>query len=99
MKDEYDFTHAVRGPVLPPQPGTSRVTIRLDDEVLEWFREQVHAAGGGDYQRLMNGVLRAHVDQRETLEGMLRRVIREEIAAAGVSRQPGSAPIPDRSEQ
>jgi hypothetical protein len=82
MKDEYDendFRRAVRGPVVPMPPGYTRITMRMDDEVLEWFRVKVHRAGGGNYQRLMNDVLREHIRQKESMEEMLRRVIREEL--------------------
>lgn len=62
--------------------GTTRVTIRLDNEVLNWFREQVNARGGGNYQRLINDALRRHVTHAEdgTLEETLRKVIREELS-------------------
>jgi hypothetical protein len=53
-KKEYDFSKGKRGPLVPIPPGKTRITIRLDDEVLDWFRAQVHAAGGGDYQSLIN---------------------------------------------
>jgi hypothetical protein len=82
MKDEYDendFRHAVRGAVFPMPPGYTQITIRMDDEILEWFRATVHRAGGGNYQRLMNDALREHIRQRETMEEMLRRVVREEL--------------------
>ena len=56
------------------------MTIRLDDDILEWFRDQVHAAGGGNYQTLTNAALREHIRQRkEPLEATLRRVVREEL--------------------
>jgi uncharacterized protein (DUF4415 family) len=61
MKAEYDFSKGVRGPVVPLRPGTTRVTIALDDEVLDWFRNQVNAAGGGNYARLVNAALREHI--------------------------------------
>jgi hypothetical protein len=52
----------------------------LDDEVLAWFREQVHIAGGGNYQTLINEALRQYIQQsREPLEETLRRVVREEL--------------------
>ena len=54
MRKEYDFTKARRGAVLPVATGKTRITIRLDDDILEWFRAQVHAAGGGNYQTLIN---------------------------------------------
>jgi uncharacterized protein (DUF4415 family) len=84
MKREYDFSKAKRGPVIAPPKGKTRITIRLDDEVLNWFREQVDSAGGGNYQTLMNDVLREHIARvREPLEATLRRVIREEMRRAG----------------
>ena len=53
---------------------------RIDDDVLEWFRDQVDAAGGGSYQALMNQALREWITSREEpLEDLLRRVIREEM--------------------
>ena len=84
MKKEYDFTKAKRGPVVSPAPGKTRVTIRLDNETLDWFRDQVEAAGGGNYQTLINEALREHISRRrEPLESTIRRVIREELRRAG----------------
>ena len=52
----------------------------IDDDVLEWFRKQVHAAGGGNYQTVMNRALREHMEhQVEPLEDTIRRVLREVI--------------------
>jgi uncharacterized protein (DUF4415 family) len=80
MRKEYDFSQARRGPVVPIPPGKTRITIRIDDDVLQWFKDQVHGAGGGNYQTLLNAVLREHVkSKREPLEDTLRRVIREEL--------------------
>lgn len=84
MKKEYDFRRGVRGPVLRTPPGKTRITIRLDDDILDWFREQAHAAGGGSYQTLINMALREYVDSKtESLEGTLRRVVREELKRYG----------------
>ena len=81
MKKEYDFRRGKRGPVVPVPSGKTRITIRLDDDVLAWFREQVHAAGGGNYQTLINLALRDFIaEKREPLEKTLRRVLREELA-------------------
>jgi len=83
MKREYDFSKAKRGPVMPSPKGKTRITIRLDDEVIAWFRDQVDKAGGGNYQSLINDALREHIGRsREPLEATLRRVIREEIRRA-----------------
>jgi uncharacterized protein (DUF4415 family) len=82
MRKEYDFSRAKRGAVIPVPPGKTRITIRLDDDLVEWFKDQVHAAGGGNYQTLINVALREYVDRkREPLEETLRRVIREELRA------------------
>ena len=65
-------------------PGKTRVTIRLDDDILDWFRQQVDDAGGGNYQTLINEALRSFMHQKqESLETTVRRVIREEIRRAG----------------
>lgn len=83
MKREYDFSKAKRGAVVALPKGKTRITIRLDDEILAWFRDQVERAGGGNYQSIINEVLRQHVQQaREPLEKIIRRVIREELRRA-----------------
>jgi len=80
MKKNYDFSKARRGPVIRAPRGKTRITIRIDDDVLEWFRKLVHAAGGGSYQTMMNRALREHMEgQVEPLEETLRRVLREVI--------------------
>lgn len=82
MRKEYDFSGARRGSVVPAPAGKTRVTIRLDEDLIEWFKNQVHATGGGNYQTLINSALREHVERkREPLEETLRRVIREELRA------------------
>jgi uncharacterized protein (DUF4415 family) len=84
MKKEYDFSKGKRGPVLRVPPGKTRVTIRLDDDILNWFRQQVDDAGGGNYQTLINDALRSFMRQKqESLETTLRRVIRDEIRRVG----------------
>ncbi len=80
MKDRYDFSKGRRGAVLPPAPGKTRITIRLDTDLIEWFRTQVEKAGGGNYQTLMNNALREYISrQDEPIEKVLRRVVREEL--------------------
>jgi uncharacterized protein (DUF4415 family) len=84
MDTEYDFSQGKRGAIDPLPAGKTRITIRLDNEVLEWFREQIHAAGGGNYQTLINDALCEHIrHRREPLETTLRRVLREELERAG----------------
>ena len=80
IKTEYDFSKGQRGAVVPIPSGKTRITIRLDNDVLEWFREEVTAGGGGNYQTLINNVLRQYVQQQnDPLEIILRRVVREEL--------------------
>jgi uncharacterized protein (DUF4415 family) len=83
MKREYNFSHGKRGPVARAPKGKTRITIRLDDDLLDWFRQQVDLTGGGNYQSLINDALRQHVRRaQEPLEATLRRVIREELSSA-----------------
>lgn len=80
MKKEYDFSKGKRGAVRPVAKGKTRITIRIDDDILEWFRGEVDAAGGGSYQTLINGALREYLkQQQQPLEELLRRVVREEL--------------------
>ena len=82
MRKEYDFSHARRGPVLPVVTGKTRITIRIDDDILDWYRAQVDAAGGGNYQTVINQTLRrAMSEAAEPLEAVVRRVIRAELRA------------------
>ena len=84
MRQEYDFSKGKRGAVVPIPAGKTRVTIRLDDDVLDWFRDEVEKAGGGNYQSLINLALRDFVNRsKEPLEKTLRRVIREELRRVG----------------
>lgn len=80
MRKEYDFSGGRRGALDPVSPGKTRITIRLDDDVLDWFRDRADAAGGGNYQTMINAALRAHVNRSaEPLEDTLRRIVREEL--------------------
>jgi uncharacterized protein (DUF4415 family) len=83
MKREYDFRNGKRGPVVEAPKSKTRITIRLDGDILDWFRDQVDRAGGGNYQTLINEALRQHMQRSdEPFEKTLRRVIREEIRRA-----------------
>lgn len=89
MNENYDFSKGKRGAVNPAPTGKTRITIRLDDDVIAWFREQVEAAGGGSYQTLINQALREHIWRaQEPLEDTLRRVIREELQGPGYNATP-----------
>jgi uncharacterized protein (DUF4415 family) len=73
-------------PAPPPPKGKTRITIRLDDDILDWFREQVNAVGGGNYQTMINSALREHIENRSVpLEKTLRKVIREELRRRGAA--------------
>ena len=88
MKKFYDFSKGRRGAVIPTPPGKTRITIRIDDDVLDWFREQVDAAGGGNYQTMMNQALREYAQGgAETLEETLRRVLGEVLPASRPRRK------------
>ena len=83
MKKEYDFSKGKRGAVVPAPKGKTRITIRIDDDILDWFRGTVDEAGGGNYQTLINDALREYItNQQELIEVILRRVVREELTAA-----------------
>ena len=89
MKKQYDFSHGRRGAVLRVPSGKTRITIRIDDDILQWFRGQVHKAGGGSYQTLINDALRSFAESAEPrFEETLRRVLREELARYRPGRKP-----------
>lgn len=82
MKANYDMTKAKRGAVLPPA-GKTRITIYLDDAILEAFRQRAEQEGKG-YQTLINEALAASLAQNNApvTIGTLRKVLREELHAA-----------------
>ncbi len=87
MKKEYDFSRGKRGRVVAPEPtprGKTRITIRIDEDVLDFFLKQADASGGGlGYQTLINEALRQHAENKSPkLEDTLRRIVREELRAA-----------------
>jgi uncharacterized protein (DUF4415 family) len=82
MKKEYNFKKGKRGAIIPLAKGKTRITIRIDDVVLDWFRNQVDEVGGGSYQTLINNALRDYINhEQEPIEVILRRVVREELTA------------------
>lgn len=88
MRKEYDFSNGKRGAVLA-SPGKTRITIMLDDDVIEFFRARAEAQGGG-YQTMINAALRAAIAQSKETDAeqapvtaaTLRRILREELDAA-----------------
>jgi uncharacterized protein (DUF4415 family) len=82
MKLNYDFSKARRGAVIPPSGNKVRITIRLDKDIVEWFKSRVEESGGGNYQTLLNNALHEYITNRdESIEKVLRRVVREELHA------------------
>jgi uncharacterized protein (DUF4415 family) len=80
MKRQYDFSKARRGPPVPPTPGKTRITIRLDNNVIEHFQVAVDRAGGGNYQTLINDALREYI-RGARIESVVRRAVRQEVGA------------------
>jgi uncharacterized protein (DUF4415 family) len=76
---DIDFSRAKRGAVVPLEPGKTKISIRLDNKILEYFRGLVEKAGGGNYQSLINEALLEHIYTRSTLE-IVRQAVREELA-------------------
>ncbi len=90
MRKEDNFSKGKRGPVIvlmigtmEPDPNKVRITIRLDADIVDYFKDQVHEAGGGNYQTMINSALRQYLDKKQDPmnEATLRRVIREELRA------------------
>jgi uncharacterized protein (DUF4415 family) len=84
MKDQYDFSKGKRGRVLPPEPeseGKTRITIRLDQDIVDrFFRIAEESGGATGYQTLINAALREYLEGKAPrLEETLRRIIREEL--------------------
>jgi uncharacterized protein (DUF4415 family) len=78
-----DFSKGKRGAIIKADPNKIRITIRLDGDIIEHFKKQVHDAGGGNYQTLLNDALRNYIQsETEPLEDTLRKVIREELKLA-----------------
>ncbi len=79
---DIDFSRAKRGAVVKPEPGKTKISIRIDNTVIEFFRAAVDRAGGGNYQTLINDALLEHIHRRSTLDAV-RQVVREELAQYG----------------
>jgi uncharacterized protein (DUF4415 family) len=87
MKNAYDFSKGKRGRVLPPEPepeGKTRITIRLDQDIVDRFFRMAEESGGTTgYQTLINAALREYLDGKSpTFEDTLRRIIREEFKSS-----------------
>jgi uncharacterized protein (DUF4415 family) len=83
MKEKYDFSKGKRGAVIPSTGKKVRITIRLDRDIIDWFRSKVEEQGEGNYQTMLNDALRKYIEQQEKpLEDILRKVVREELQAS-----------------
>lgn len=93
MRKDHDFSGGKRGAVVP-SPGKTRITIMLDDDVLEYFRERADSQGAG-YQTMINAVLKPVIDRAKDGEepltvAKLREVLRQELRT--VEPQPSIEP-------
>jgi uncharacterized protein (DUF4415 family) len=82
MKREYDLSKGKRGPVVPMPPEKVRITIRLDRDIVDHFRDQVRKAHRGNYQTLINEALRERIqrpDLAEQVGAEVRSVLRQEL--------------------
>jgi uncharacterized protein (DUF4415 family) len=77
---DIDFSSAKRGPVIPSEPGKTKISIRIDNSVIDYFRAEVERAGTGNYQTLMNDALLAFIQQRSVIDAV-RQVVREELSS------------------
>lgn len=85
MKDEYDFSNSQRGPVVPLPSHQTEVKLRLDNEILDWLRENSNQSGGGNYADTINAILQAHIDAQE--DAALLRAIKEGEGSGKVRRE------------
>ena len=68
MKDEYDFSEGVRGPVNQPSHDQTVLMLRIDTDILNWLRDKASKAGGGNYQQMINRILREAMDDKPPTE-------------------------------
>ena len=83
---DIDFSRAKRGAIVKREPDKTKISIRLDNTVIEFFRAAVDRAGGGSYQTLINDALLEHVHRRSTLDAV-RQVVREELKPYSTRRR------------
>lgn len=83
MKKEYDFSNGVRGAVIP-QTGKTRITIYIDNDIIEEFRDRSDSMGRG-YQTMINEALREYLGKgRHAIDARtLRKILREELRKTG----------------
>ena len=87
MQDEYDFSKGKRGSIIPAK-GKTRITIYIDDSILDEFRSRAEKAGTG-YQTMMNDALKDYLtktSEQPVTESALRRILKEEFPMAAVHK-------------
>ncbi len=84
MKDEYDFSNAKRGPVVPLPPHQTEIRLRLDNAIMDWLRKGVNEAGGGSYADRINAILQTHTVAQDAA---LMQAIKEGAGNGVVSRE------------
>lgn len=84
---DIDFSNAKQGAVIKPGVGKVKISIRLDNNVIEYFRSLVESNGEGNYQTLINDALVAYIQQRSILDAV-RQVVREELSPAKAKPRP-----------
>jgi len=90
---DIDFTRARRGAVIKVEAGKTKISIRLDNRVLDHFRSVVRDAGEGNYQTLINDALVAYIQQKSMLE-VVRQVVREEVGGSRAAARQGARKAP-----
>ena len=90
MKKEYNFSRGKRGAIIKPVKGKTRITIRIDDDILDEFKDLADQSGGGSYQSMINAALRQYLyGKNDSLERTLRKVIRDELDRGATASRHG----------
>lgn len=67
MAEEYDFSGAKRGTIIPPRPHATEIRLRIDTDLLEWWQAYLDAHGGGTVEDIVNDALRLYRASAESL--------------------------------
>ena len=87
---DIDYSGAQRGAVIPAEAGKTKLSIRIENTVIAYFRSQVGQAGSGNYQTLINDARVARIQQCAVVDGV-RQVVRQEMAASAPRLRAGRA--------